>query len=238
MSLFTKRSECTCICHQPGQNIIHIMACCQGKLITPKSPDMEQNNLEGKSIGFAYYTDGKFIGWYADTAGSVRKKYPKVYNYSEKQLDTIKSNITYKIKKIQESSGAVELAKAEGIGEALSTLIYDSEELLRDAKTIELKIVECPEYDGPNKDFYREISNNFKDMHTKQYHVWCKVYGLDPGIEEGTRFGIALIENYKRYEKTYPNPNPNTWIYADRQKVMEWALIEPINPVDFVKIVL
>ena len=25
-----KRSECTCICHQPGMEMIHIMPCCDG----------------------------------------------------------------------------------------------------------------------------------------------------------------------------------------------------------------
>lgn len=182
------------------------------------------------SIAFAYFVDGMFIGWYADTFGSVRKS-PKLYNASEKQIAVIRKNFNYKLKKISESSFKEELIISKNIAEALKTLTFDSEELLRGRKVI-LKMVRTPFYDGPNPDYVRSITKLKHIHHVEMYHVWCKEMELKPGIEPGTNFGIALIDNYKRYDKIYPEGNSNYWIYMDYSLVNTWAETAPTEFID------
>ena len=56
-----------------------------------------------KSVCFAYYADGKWIGWYGGTFGSVSDS-PKVYGSYEGMYDTIQKNLTSKIRKINSTS--------------------------------------------------------------------------------------------------------------------------------------
>ena len=50
-----------------------------------------------KAICFAYFCDGKFIGWYSDTFGTVTENRPKIYRYSSEMLETIKNNLNYSL---------------------------------------------------------------------------------------------------------------------------------------------
>lgn len=183
-----------------------------------------ETETTNKTVAFAYYADGEFLGWYADTFGSVRKS-PKLYSNSESQLQTISDNFLRKIEKINRTSFDEQKGKLKGFA-ALSLAVFDSEKLLR-GKNVELRIVESPEYDGPNPDFSKEVENESRKQYDKLYHSWCKELGLDAGVEEGDRFGIALLDNYKRFVKTYPQVNGKYWIYCDYDKVNEWAANEP-----------
>lgn len=52
-------------------------------------------------IAFGYYDkEGKLIGFYADAFGSIRK-HPKIYGFSESQIDVIINNVNNKIKRLQ-----------------------------------------------------------------------------------------------------------------------------------------
>lgn len=186
---------------------------------------------KSKTITFAYYVDDKWVGWYADSFGSVRDS-PKVYSNSKKQIKIIQTNFNNKLKMIFESSFDEAKTKVRGL-EVFDLLRYDSEEILRDKK-VELRIVKCPYYNGPNPNFSLKIHARFRKQHTKNYHKWCKKMKLEPGIRPGVRFGIGLIDNFKTYEKVYPLVKMNNWIYADYNKVKEWAKTEPTK---FVKII-
>ncbi len=63
-------------------------------------------------MAFGYYDkEGKLIGWYADSFGSIRK-HPKIYGFSERQIDVIVDNTNYRVKRIQEGK---QCPVAEGI---------------------------------------------------------------------------------------------------------------------------
>ena len=64
---------------------------------------MEAKQKNRKPICFAYFADGKFLGWYADSWGSIRKDSPKIYGYSEDQVETITKNFRHKMSKLSRS---------------------------------------------------------------------------------------------------------------------------------------
>ena len=164
-----------------------------------------------KSICLAYFADGKFIGWYSDTSGSVTKDKPKLYTNSESQLEIIKSNLTRKLAKINSTTFAAAKEASDGsFAETFRLLSFSSEELLR-GKAIELRIVECPEYDGENPDF-----DNAK--YEQAYENW-KQRAISAGV-----FGSPSIYAYEIID---PAPKCNNWIYTDYGKVKEWAANEP-----------
>lgn len=177
-----------------------------------------------KTVAFAYFADGEFLGWYADSFGSVRES-PKLYSDSDSQLKVIEDNFLSKLNKVNKSSFDEEKGKVKGLA-AIGLAIYDSEKLLR-GKNVELRIVESPEYDGRNPDFSRAVERESRNAYDKLYHSWCKELGLDAGVEEGDRCGVALLDNYKRFVKTYPQAKGKNWVYADYKKVSEWAKDEP-----------
>ena len=100
-----------------------------------------------KSVCYAYYGDGKFLGWYADSFGSVRPNSPKVYGDTEKQREVITKNFRNKLSKLNEKS---ELDLRNPLGSTLlnNGLNKDKDELSK-FLNVELRVVECPEYDGP-----------------------------------------------------------------------------------------
>jgi hypothetical protein len=175
-----------------------------------------------KSICFAYYVDGKFVGWYADSFGSCRN-YPKLYSNTEKQIHVVYSNFMRKMAAINTSTFAVEKSKVDGLA-AVGLAIYDSEELLR-GKKVELRVVECPEYDGPNPNFNRSL-----------YEKACKEM-----LQKMKESGVLSIpgpskersEAVQEFYKENPYPKAEHWIYADYNRVAAWAKNEPK---DFIKI--
>ena len=97
-----------------------------------------------KKICYAYYGDGKFLGWYADSFGSIRPNSPKIYSNSEIQNQIITKNFRYKIDKIKEKSDmAGRNARLIGLKVLDDSLNKDSSNLSQ-YKQIELRSVECP----------------------------------------------------------------------------------------------
>lgn len=96
-------------------------------------------------ICFAYYVDDRFVGWYADTFGSVRKT-PKVYPNTQEQRDIIERNFRLKIQAIRTSTFEKERERIrhDGIGGVFALQMFDSAKVLNKGDIVELKIVRCP----------------------------------------------------------------------------------------------
>lgn len=183
--------------------------------------------MDKKSFCFAYFADGKFIGWYADTSGSVRKNSPKLYSDLERMRPVIQKNLSHKLKAINTTS----FEEAKNSGEykglrAFALLKFDSEELLR-GKDIELRVVECPEYDGPNPDFD-------KDAHEKLMDEWRQRFE-ESGVKDIPGPSLHRSVAVDEYMKKDPMPRPNNWKYCDYQKVKAWAENEPTEFVEVIK---
>jgi len=112
------------------------------KAKTPKRKD------EGKAVAFAYFSKNKFLGWYADTFGSLRA-HPKVYRNSDVQIEVITRNFNHKLNEIARTNFKEAKGKVKGLA-ALGLLIFDSEDKLR-GKEVELRIVELPFTDNSQK---------------------------------------------------------------------------------------
>lgn len=153
-----------------------------------------------KSIAFAYFVNGEFVGWYADTFGSVRDC-PKLYRYKEKQLEVIRNNFQKKMKRINEETFEEARAKVKGL-QAISLAVFDSAELLAGKGRVELRIVETPFYEGPNPDFHEET-------YEKELAEWTNA-GC-PG----------------NFWEDYSSQPKETWIYADMSNVKMWAKQAP-----------
>lgn len=169
-----------------------------------------------QTVCFAYYGDGKFIGWYADSFGSIRDNSPKLYGYSESQVNIIATNLKYKLSKLKQES---DFAKSDSRLKILDNSLDEDKRNLSQYKVVELRIVECPIYDGPNPDFDAEAYQLLVDA---RHEAMTKA-----GIFDIPAPSIARIEAIKEFDKTYNMPERNSWIYADYKAVQEWALTEP-----------
>lgn len=176
-----------------------------------------------KSICFAYYADGNFIGWYAGTFGGVRD-YPKLYGNSERQLEIVKNNFTNKLKKINETSFDEAKKDLTGLA-ALKLLVFNNEDLLR-GKDVELRVVECPEYDGPNPNFDKEAYETELKKHTELFNA-SEANALPIGTER--------VKAVNKFLEEHPWPKCNNWLYADYAKVKEWAKNEPTEFITIIK---
>jgi hypothetical protein len=186
---------------------------------------MVMNTTKNNSVAFAYFKEGKFLGWYADTFGSLRDC-PKLYSNTDSQSAVIEKNFQRKLRKVNETSFDEAKTKTRGVLDAFDLFTYDSEDKLR-GSDVELRQVQTPFYDGENPNFSRKVEKKFRKKHYDLYHTWCKEFGLDPGKEKGDNFGIGLVENFKTFEKTYPRKHGKNWLYADYKEVREWAELEP-----------
>ena len=156
-----------------------------------------------KRIGvcFAYFIDGVFHGWYTDSFGTLGKKSPKIYTYSPEQVQVIQKNFNHKIKTIESSTYAEAKEKCSSLGDAFQLPLYQYEEFLRGAK-VELRVVECPIYDGPNPD-YDEVA--FKESIAKgeKYDKPWWIYADYTLVNEWAKTApIAFLEVLK---PTYAN---------------------------------
>jgi len=111
-----------------------------------------------KAVCCAYFGDGKFLGWYADSFGSIRSKGPKIYGYSPAQMETITSNFRSKLKKLDKKSDLGNVIV--GLSIVDDSLDADSK-ILSVYQNVELRVVECPVYDGPNADFDEKRHENW-----------------------------------------------------------------------------
>lgn len=173
---------------------------------------MNKNTME-KTVCLAYFVDGRFVGWYSDTFGSVTPQSPKLYSYSERQVEIIFNNFTRKMNKIKETSFAEQSEKVEGL-QALSLLVFEGEEVFR-GKNVELRMVECPIYDGPNPDFNEEEHARL----VKEREDKMRADGVFDIPAPSAERSMAVAK--------YPRIQSNRWIYADYSKVKEWASQEP-----------
>ena len=183
---------------------------------------------ERKCVCFAYIVDDMFIGWYSDSFGTIGQ-YPKIYGDSDAQTSTIKTNFNFKMTKINETSFSKDLAKSPENGlqnlKALRFLIFSNEKVLKGRK-VELKMVECPYYDGPNPEFDRAAWKK----QTDDRHELAREKGVYE-FPAGTMKSMLL---HAAFDKEYPEPKYNSWIYADTALVTPWALVEPT---EFLKVI-
>lgn len=169
-----------------------------------------------KSICFAYFGDGKFLGWYADSFGSIRPQSPKIYRYSSEQLETIGHNFTNKISELNEKST---IAKNDSGLSLIDNGLNEDKDILLQYKNIELRIVECPEYDGPNPDFNEDAWEKLMAERDKQMK--------EAGIFDIPGPSLERFEAVEKFNEENPKPKCNNWIYADYKKIKEWASKEP-----------
>ena len=175
---------------------------------------------------FAYFGDGKFLGWYADTSGSIRKNEPKVYGDSPEQRAIIEKNFKSKMARLNEKSTLGAIPGYAGLTIIDESLNDDKHELLK-YKDVELRIVECPIYDGPNPDFDKVAYAKLVEEQHKQMVAEGIFIIPAPSIERSR----AVMEFHKRV----PTPECNNWIHADYKKVKEWASAEPTEFIATVK---
>jgi hypothetical protein len=178
-----------------------------------------------KTICFAYFSDNKFLGWYGDSFGSISKT-PKLYSDFNKIKDIISKSFFQKIKKIKESSFDQEKNSVTNIVSALGLAIFSHEEMLR-GKEVELRVVECPIYDGPNPDFNEE-------EYVKESAAY-KQKMKDAGIFDIPAPSLERLDAIRNFEAKNPRPKLNDWIYADMKKVKEWAQNEPTEFIEIIK---
>lgn len=178
-----------------------------------------------KTICYAYYGDGKFLGWYADSFGSIRKKNPKLYRDSEEQNAIISLNFKSKIARIKEKSNlANRNASLIGLKVIDNSLNKEASDLSQ-YKQIELRSVECPIYDGPNPDFDKAA---YLEKIDKRRQDLIALGIMDMPI------GTTRIEAIRAYDEKHEPIATNTWIYADYKQVEEWASKEPTEFIDII----
>jgi len=178
-----------------------------------------------KSICLAYFADNKFLGWYGDSFGSI-SKIPKLYSDFDKIKDIVSKSLSQKIKKIKESSFDQEKNSVTNIVSALGLAIFSHEEILR-GKEVELRVVQCPIYDGPNPDFDEEkYEKELSDYKQKM---------KDAGIFDIPAPSLERLNAIRNFEAENPRPICNNWIYADFSQIKEWAANEPTEFVEIIK---
>lgn len=179
-----------------------------------------------KSVCFAYFGDNQFLGWYADTFGSVRTS-PKVYGNSESQLQTITKNFRNKLTNVRTDSKnyMVEVVRRHNAvgGAILDIGLSGDAKLLSQYTNVELRVVECPYYDGPNPDFDKEAWEVESTHRRAVFNKELAEYGATEtsGKERG--------DFIRAFDERHPELNirPETWVYCDYSKVKEWAKDEP-----------
>lgn len=174
-------------------------------------------------ICFAFFGDGIFLGWYADTFGSVRKNQPKLYTYSDAQLSIIRKNFTSKLQSLHEKSDLGAIVPGLGL---LDDSVNADRQNLKQYKRVELRVVECPHYDGPNPDFDKEAYTKLTDERDEK----LKQFLLENSVPDN--FCKERLEAVQKFDKQYPYPPCNNWTYADYKKVQEWANNEPTTFVE------
>mgnify|MGYP000861918923 FL=1 len=158
-----------------------------------------------KTIGFAYFGDGVFIGWYSDSFGTITSNRPKLYTYSANQIATVKGNFIYGLSQIQKRNTPSENKEADNVVDAILNV---NRKDLSQYKNVELRIVECPYYDGVNPNYNEE-----------KYKEWKEDY------KAKNNGNIRYADCPKELE---------SWIYADKTKVREWAEKEPTEFIEVV----
>jgi len=149
-----------------------------------------------KNICFAYYGDNTFLGWYSDTFGTLDKNVPKIYSNSEKQISIIRSNFNYKM----------DILKGKIEEHLFKNLIKSSNHILSKYDNIELRIVKCPIYDGPNPNFNKEDYIKWLDTKKEEekYNIPTWIYANIEEVKEWAknepiRFIDVIKYNYNEF---------------------------------------
>jgi hypothetical protein len=128
---------------------------------------MEEMKEGQDCMAFGYYTlDGKLVGWYADTFGSIRDN-PKIYGYSDRQMEVVLGNTKSKVKRIREevANPAVEvISSMNAVGGAMLKIGVDAnEKILKDLGKFEMKVFKAP---------ISNESNGWKYPTTEEMNEW------------------------------------------------------------------
>ena len=152
------------------------------------------------------------------------KIFPILKEFSDGLIESSKGQLDSKVEiRMIDAKGTVTGIAAFGL------LAFSGEDELR-GKDVELRVVECPEYDGPNPDFDEEDYKKRSNEHTALVLEHLKSLGVtgDGPSPERTR---AVIE----FTKLNPSPKCNNWTYCDYNKVIEWAKNVPTKFIDVIK---
>lgn len=181
-----------------------------------------------KNICFAYYGDDKFLGWYGDSFGSIVKSSPKIYRNSKEQLEVISKNFNYKLRKLREKSQLGLIDIRLGI---IDSGVNEDKDILSNYEDVELRLVECPEYDGTNPDFNRgEYETKYEEQ-----TVLLKAFLSENDIDWNDGPSLLRSNLVDKFYTTNPRVKCDNWIYADYDKVREWASVEPTEFLDVIK---
>ncbi len=189
-----------------------------------------QTQTAAQSVCFAYFGDGQFLGWYADTFGSIRPQSPKVYSSLESMRERIEHNFKYKVQCLRDktSNPAADFIGTQNpVGGALIAkgLSYD-ETILEKYTDLELRAVACPYYDGPKLDFDQAAYETAVDMYKTKVQA-SGILDLPVGVERTVRL--------KAFNDHTPQPKCDNWTYVDYVLVKEWAANEPTEFLEIYK---
>lgn len=120
-----------------------------------------------KTVCFAYFGDGKFLGWYSDSFGTITKYSPKLYGYNPEQVAIVASNFRYKLEKLKEDWNLRKVTPGLAV---LDESIASDAKKLSDFKEVKLCVVECPIYDGPNPAFDVKRHENWREYDRKPFY--------------------------------------------------------------------
>jgi hypothetical protein len=120
-----------------------------------------------KTVCFAYFADGNFLGWYSDSFGTITKWEPKLYGYTPEQVEVITKNFRYKMKKLKEDWNLRKFNPGLAILDA--SIVSDAKKLA-EYDEVKLCVVECPIYDGPNPNFDKERHENWSVYDRKPFY--------------------------------------------------------------------
>lgn len=98
------------------------------------------------TIAFAFYREGKLLGYRQDTMGSIGDK-PKLYTYSTDQVATVIRNVT----------GNLETSRPEIVdwmrendprtGTFLANSLRNAHKILTEGVVVEMRVVKAPSYE-------------------------------------------------------------------------------------------
>jgi hypothetical protein len=97
-----------------------------------------------QAIAFAFYKHGKLIGYRQDTVGTIGD-IPKIYHYSEGQVDTVLKNIDFDVREGGTFGKALMNCNPE-VAQLIATREDEVHQLLQDKRAFEVRVVECPDY--------------------------------------------------------------------------------------------